>query len=472
LVEANGQAVTKAELMAAAWPGVIVEESNLTVQIATLRKLLGSTPDGHDWIITVPRLGYRMILPSATATNDAAVSVMPSLAVLPFENLSGNSELEYFSDGVVQDIITALSRFKRFAVIARNSSFAFKGRAVDVREIASQLGVRYVLQGSFRWDGEFLRITAQLIDGRTGTQHWAQSYDGTRHEVFDFQERLTESVVAVVEPQIHKAELRHSLRERRGSVATYDLLLRARANLDAESKVENAQASAILEEVMKLEPNNALAIAYAGYALEHAATMGWIVPGPDFQQQCTALARRGLLLAEGDATVMVLCAMTLIFGAKEYDWGMASMQAALDINPNNMLVVIRAGAGHINCGNLDDALMCMQRALRLSPRDPNAFFPLTGIAHVEIVRGNYAEALYWSSKALALNPNFGPTLWITTAANAHLGRMVEARRFLKQLQSVSPDVTIAKLRVANPNKDESRMVAILEGLRLAGLSEA
>ena len=227
----------------------------------------------------------------------------------------------------------------------------------------------------------------------------------------------------------------------------------------------------MLTQALSLEPDYALAIVYCGYALEHAVSMGWREAGPNFRQECISLARRGPHLAGGDATVMTLCGMTLIFAAKEYDWGMAVAKAALEANPNNMFVVMRAGAAHINCGDLDAAMTCFHRTLRLSPRDPDIFFPLTGIAHIHCIRGNQAEAFDYASRALALNPSFGPTLWIITASSAHLGRMEAAHRFLEELLKVAPDVTIAKLKAGNPGKDASRLGLILDGLRLAGLPE-
>ena len=178
LLEADGEAVSKAELMEKAWPGLIVEEGNLTVQIAALRKALGTTEDGNDWIVTVPRVGYRLLQQQSRAPAAIEHPVLPSLAVLPFQNLSGDVEQDYFADGVVEDIITALSRFKSFAVIARNSTFVYKGRAVDVREVAADLGVRCVLEGSVRRGGNRLRITAQLVEGVTNAHLWAHTFDG------------------------------------------------------------------------------------------------------------------------------------------------------------------------------------------------------------------------------------------------------------------------------------------------------
>lgn len=242
LLEHAGHPVSKEALTAAAWPGMIVEDGNLTVQIAALRKALGPAPDGGDWIVTVPRVGYRLIRQHAVVEALAEATVMPSLAVLPFMNLSGDPEQDYFADGVVEDIITALSRFKSFAVIARNSSFAYKGKSVDVRQVASELGVRYVLEGSVRRVANKLRITAKLVDGSHGNSLWAQNFDGDAYDIFDFQDNITASVALLVEPHIQQAEIEHSRRARPQSMAVHDIYLRALQKLETE--VEHDQADA------------------------------------------------------------------------------------------------------------------------------------------------------------------------------------------------------------------------------------
>jgi TolB-like protein len=473
LLKNPGQVRTKAELMDAAWPGTAVEESNLSVQIASLRKLLGPSPNGGEWIATIPRVGYRLIAePEAQPAVHTRVGqpemVVPSLAVLPFQNLSGDPEQDYFADGIVEDIITALSRFKSFAVIARNSSFVYKSRAVDVRQVAEDLGVRYVLEGSVRRAGDRLRISAQLVNGMSGAHLWAQSFDGALDNVFDFQDRITESVATVIEPHIHAAEIERSRLERPGSIAAYDLYLQALPRILSEAASDNAEAYALLMQALALEPDNAVALAFAAWTLEHRTTMGWPPIGPDDKQKCVELAHRGLRYAKGDARVMAHCGMALQ-GGKEYDWGMAVVLSAAEANPNNVMVAAAAGVTHLHLGNIEDALAYLHRLIRLSPRDPFSHVPLTGIAHAQMVLGNYSEALVWAARSLASNPNFDPTYWMLIAANAHLGRMDDAHRFLEQFRKVAPGVTIAKIKAGQPAKDPSRMAAILEGLRLAGL---
>jgi tetratricopeptide (TPR) repeat protein len=356
-------------------------------------------------------------------------------------------------------------------VVARNSSFVYKGRAVDVRQAGKELGVRYVLEGSVRRSGNRLRITAQLVDGVTGAHLWARNFDGALEDVFDFQDRITESVATLVEPRIQAAEIERSRRDRPGRVSTYDIYLQALTKISSESVKDNAEAYELLSEALALEPDNGVFLAHAAWALEHRIGMGWPSIGPDDRQKCADLARRGLEHAAGDAMLMAHCGMSLLLGAKDYDWGMAVVQAAVEANPNNLLIVARAGIANLICGSLEDALTYLHRANRLSSGDPGAHFSLTGIAIVETIRGNYDEALVWATRALASNPNFPPSLWIATAASAHLGRMDEAYRFLENLRRITPGVTIASIKAALHAKDPSRLAAVLDGLRLAGVDE-
>ncbi|WP_209602278.1 winged helix-turn-helix domain-containing tetratricopeptide repeat protein [Sinorhizobium kostiense] len=472
LLEARGEVVSKAYLMERAWPDTIVEESNLTVQIASLRKALGPAPDGREWITTIPRIGYRLVIASPRAAHVAEVMpIKPALAVLPFANLDGDPDQDYFANGVVNDIIIALSRFRSFAVVARQSSFAYKGNFRDVRLVAKELGVSYLLQGSVRRSGSRLRIAAHLVDGDSGIHLWAKSFDGKIGDLLDFQDQITQSVATIVEPHIQAAEIERSRRERSGSVAAYDIYLQALAKISTESEKENAEAYALLMKGLEAEPDNALLLSHAAWALEHRHTMGWPPLGKDDVRQCAALARRGLEHAAGDGMVMAHCGVALLQTAKDYDWAVAVLQSAAEANPNNLMVVVRAGLAHLHCGSLEEALALFQRANRLSPGDRGAHFSLCGIADVHRIRGDYAEAIAWAARALASNPNFEPTLWVLIAANAHLGRMEEAHRFLHDLKRLTPAVTIARIKSGQPAKDPTRTDALLEGLRKAGLEE-
>ena len=470
LAQARGTAVTKADLMEAVWPGLAVEEGNLTVQIAGLRKALGPGPQGQDWIVTVPRVGYRLVLPQPPKP-EVPEPLKPALAVLPFVNLGGDPAQDYFADGVVEDIITALSRFKSFAVIARNSSFTYTGQAVDVRQVGHDLGVRYALEGSIRRAGDRLRISAQLVECENGQHIWAEQFDGATEDVFDFQDRITESVASVAEPHIQKAELERSRRERPGSIAAYDLYLRALPKLLMETAEDNAEAFALLTEALALEPDNPVFLAFASFAIGESIIAGFPHVRSDDRQKCANLSRRGLERAAGDATVIAHCSMGLLHFTKDYDWVMAAILSAVEANPNDLQVVSRVGIAHLHCGNLADSLAYFHRAIRLSPRDPSAHIALTGIAHCHVALGDYPEALLWAARSLALTPNYHCTYWMLIAANAQLGQMDEARKYLGQFRNLAPEATVASIWAGQPQKDPSRCAAILDGLRLAGMAE-
>ena len=466
LAETPGRTVTKEALLARAWPDTIVEEGNLTVQVAALRKALGAD---HDWILTVPRIGYRFAL-AAPPTSEPA-PVIPSLAVLPFANLGAHPGQDWFSDGVVDDIITALSRFRSFAVVARSSSFAYKGRAVDVRQVARELGVRYVLEGSVRRAGDTLRITAQLVDGTTGAHLWAERFDGALTEVFAFQDRITADVAFIIEPQIQMAEIERSRRERPGSIAAYDACLQAIPLINKQTARENAEAYALLTRALAQEPDNPLLLSHAGWALGHRSAMGWPPVGPDDVAACVEFARRALHHAAGDPIVMAHSGLNILQTGRQYDWGMSILESAAQANPNHQRVLVIAAIGHLHCGSLDQALAYFHRATSLSPNAHEAHAAFTGIAHAHVVLGNHAEALVWASRSLAVNTRFDPTYWMLVAANAHLGRMDEARRHLAELRRLEPEVTVASIRAGQCAKDPGRIEPILAGLRLAGMPE-
>jgi TolB-like protein len=471
LLRAQGEPVTKTALMDQGWPGSVVEEGNLTVQIAQLRKLLGTDTEGRDWIVTVPRLGYRLVMPSPPPP-EIRDTPKPALAVMPFANLSGDVAQDYFADGVVEDIITALSKFKSFAVIARNSSFTYKGQAVDVRQIGHELGVRYVLEGSIRRAADRLRISAQLVECEGGKHIWAEQFDGAVNEVFDFQDRITESVATVVEPLIQQAEIDHSRRNRPGSIAAYDLYLRALPKSQLATDTGNAAAVAMMTEALVLEPDNAVYLATAASWISDRTIMGWPPLGPDDRQRCASYVARALSNASQNATVLTHCGNVLLHFLKDYDWAITTIQSAVQANPNDHWTVIHAGVMNLHCGSITDALNWFHRAIRLSPRDPFAFVSLTGISHAHLMLGDLDEALVWATRSLTLNPNYPCTYWMLLAANSLLGRMDEAQRHLAQFQAIVPGVTIARIRDGQPDRHPERIAPMLEGMRLAGLPES
>lgn len=470
LAEAGGAAVTKAELLERAWPDVVVEEGNLAVQVAALRKLLGPAPDGGPWIATVARRGYRLSRLPGTATAETENGrERPAIVVLPFANLGGDAEQAYFADGVGADIVTALSRFHSFSVVARNASFASGGGDGDARQDARHLDVRYVLEGSVRRAGDRLRISAQLAECGSGARLWAATYDGTADELFDFQDRITEGVATAIGPHVQRAEIERSRRERPGSIAAYDVYLRALPKIMAETEADNAEAHRILLEGLAVDPDDGLLNAHAAWVLEHRITMGWPPFAADDRERCFAYARRALESAGRDPAVAVHCAMALIQVAREYEWGMAVLDGALEANPNNLTVVTACGIGHLHCGSVEIALALFHRAQRLSPRDALAHIAFSGAAHVHMLLGDFEAALDSAARALAVNPNFDPAYWVLAAANVRLGRMEAAANAVVALRRIAPGTTVASIRAGQPARYPERMGTVLDGLLAAGL---
>ncbi len=468
LLDAAGQPVTKSALLDAVWPDTTVEEGNLTVQIAGLRKLLGHGPTGQEWIVTLPRVGYRLILPQS-APHDPEAGSRPTLAVLPFSNISGDAGQDYFADGIVEDIIIALSRFRSFAVISRNSSFALRSRSVSAREAGRELGVRYVLEGSVRRFAERFRISAHLVDTETESNLWARNFDGSVADIFDVQDQITASVAAHVAPRIEQAEIERSRRKPPDNLDAYDFYLRALQKHNTYLEADNLEAIALLEQAITLAPNFGQALASAAYGYEHRITMSWPPAGPNDSARAMELSRAALLAAPDDATVLAHAGFVILALGRDYDLGLQTMTRAVEINPNSSLALMNVGVGNIWAGDLDLAMDMFHRAIALSPGQTSG--ALGGVAHVLLCKGRYDEALPWATRALAENPNFEVMHWLVTAALGHLGRTDEAVQALGTLLALTPGITILQIKQSNFARYPSRWSVILDGLRVAGMSE-
>jgi TolB-like protein len=467
LMEAAGGIVKRETLMERAWPGLIVEESNLTVQIAALRKALGTQPDGQEWIATVPRVGYRLTRPSEAPAG--AFDGKPSIAVLPFASFSDDPKQGYFADGMVEDLITALSRFKTFAVAARNSSFVYKDRTYDVRDAARALGVRYALEGSVRRAGPKVRVTAQLIDAENGAHIWAEKFDGLLDDVFDFEDAITENVVGAIEPHIRKAEIERARRKRPESLDAYDLYLQALPLIASVEAHNYSQAIELLERAIALDPGFAPALAHASWA--HAKRLGSgkaPPPGVDDAAACIALSRRALAADSNDATVLAIAGLHLMDVEGERDRGYSIVMRAFALNPNSFLVANFSGFANRRHGNFDDAISCHLRALRFLPGAPEVIWCLTAIAEAHLSAGRFEEALTWALRSHAIYDRLEWTETVLTSAYAHLGRLDEARDASQIVTAARPGLTIANFfgRNKSPGPHDEFLVA---GLVKAGI---
>jgi TolB-like protein/Tfp pilus assembly protein PilF len=466
LAEADGP-LGKDVLLEAGWPGQIVEEGNLAVQISALRKALGTRSDGHEWIVTVPRLGYRLIR-SGDAPTAPEAPRLPTLAVLPFRNVSGDAEQEYFADGVVDELIGTFSRFKSFAVVSRSSSFAFKDQARDVRQTATELGARYVLEGSTRRGGERLRISVQLVDGGSGAQLWAQTFEGAFAELFEFEDRIAAGVAGVMEPQIRRAELDHSRRERPESLAAYDLYLRGAAKFYHYTREGNDAAIPLLEQATAIEPDNGRYLAYLARALHYRTLMGMTPYGPDDVPRCLALAHRAVELAPDDSTVLALCGLAMETIGREYDKALLVTGRAVELNPNDTLALKNAGVCEVISGNPDRAIGLLRRTIAIQPNDVEA---LSGLSGAHRALGDYEAGIAWGEKARAANDRYAATYWHLVACYDALGQLETARQRLHQLLEIVPNLTLRTLAGRIAFRDWTKTQFILDAMRRAGLPE-
>jgi TolB-like protein len=469
LLAADGP-VAKQALMEAGWPGTIVEEGNLTVQIAALRKALGERADGGEWIVTVPRVGYRLVRGEAGAVKAEDPVALPLLAVLPFQNLGGDAAQDYFANGIVEDIITALSRFRSFAVVARNSSFVYKGRAIDVRQVGTELGVQYALEGSVRRAGDRLRVTAQLVETHSGAHLWAQKYDGAVEDLFDMQDRITEGVVGVVEPEIREAEIVRSRRDRPGSLTAYDLFLRGLDLKNRESPEALRAAAELFARAIEIEPNNGVYLINAAWTAQIGLVMGWPESSGEDRVRIARQCHAAIAASPKDGAVLADCGL-LLTHTREYALAGQMVARAIETNPNSAIVMVDAGIYELHCGEIDSAIRYLHRVIALSPNDPEAYRPMTAIAHAHMVLGKFDDALHWAERALTLNRNSSATYWMLIAGNAKLGRMEQAQQYLELFRKVSPGTTIETIRDGQPDKYADRMANIFEGLAMAGLAE-
>jgi TolB-like protein/Tfp pilus assembly protein PilF len=395
----------------------------------------------------------------------------PSIAVLPFANMSNDPEQEYFADGISEDIITALSQIKQWFVVARNSSFAYKGRNVDIREVAKDLGVRYVLEGSVRRGGNRLRITGQLIEADTGTHMWADRFDGDLDDVFALQDKITESVVGAIEPSLRRAEIERSKRKPPENIGAYDLYLRALPHVYAMRPDDNEQALDLLHKAIEIDPNYAPALAYLAWAYEQRLVREWGVYGEDDSGIAVALAHRAIDADRDDAHVMAAAGFVLVMIARDYEQGLQATERAHELNPNIAFVSMLVGVSKLFGGDPTEALIHLDDAIRVSPSDPGAFFFYTCAALAHLFCGRPDEAHDLARKSARMYSDWDTTYWALIPALVQLGRTEEARSTIPKFLELSPSATVSRLRELLPLRNPDYLNIILDGMAVAGLPE-
>jgi len=392
----------------------------------------------------------------------------PSIAVLPFENLSGNPEQEYFADGMVEEIITALSRFRELFVIARNSSFAYKGRAVDVKQVARDLGVRYVLEGSVRKSGNRLRIMAQLIDASAGTHLWADRFEGRLEDIFDLQDRVASTVAGTIGSKLQEAEIERVRRKPTQSFDAYDYYLRGLANVHRLGRRTIDEAVTLFSKAMELDPTFASAYALAAYCRARRVGFGHVADRDGEAAEVERLARRAARLGVDDAMALSAAALALLVASHDFEVSIALVERALMLNPNLRHAWIASGAVRLHNGEPELAIAHFEYAMRLSPFDPFIRTIWMEIAFAHLLAGRYDQSLSASEHGLQ---NTVPDLAVLAASNALAGRMDKARDAMARIRKHAPTLCISTLKVQIPLRRPEDFARFGEGLRLAGLPE-
>jgi TolB-like protein len=476
LLERAAAPVSKEGLIAAAWPGQAIEDSNLTVQIAAIRRIFGNTAGGADWIETLPRRGYRYVGPEVAnypgrdtePPGSLALPDKPSVAVLPFSNVGGDTEQDYFTDGMVDDIITGLSRINWLFVIARNSTFTYKGRAVDVKQVGRELGVRYVLEGSVRRLGGSLRVTGQLIDASTGAHVWAERYDRRSDDIFALQDDIAQSVVGAIAPSVRRAEIDRVKRKRPDSLDAYDLVLRAQPDVDSGMPVQVTRALALLERALVLEPD--YAVAHGNAAMCHHCL--FLRSGLQEITRAASVrhARSAIIHGQDDALALTLAGFSIGMDGHDRAAAFTAMEAALAISPSSALTYILGSVILGWGGEAERAIEWSERGMRLSPFDSWAFAAFDAQAMSHFLCARYDEACRAAYRSVQANPAHSITYVQLAAALAKLGRLEEAKVAAARVLELHPTFRYSR-QFAGVNCAPALANTLGAALRAAGLPE-
>ncbi len=395
----------------------------------------------------------------------------PSIAVLPFDNMSGDPDQEYFADGMVEEITSALSRVRSFFVVARNSSFAFKGKATDAKQVSRQLGVRYVLEGSVRKSGNRVRITAQLIDGANDRHVWADRYDGTLEDIFDLQDQVAESVVGQIEPELRLSEIERSRQKPTTDLNAYDCFLRALPHANAMTREDNEEALRLTSQAIALDPNYASPMGLAAWCYSLRVSHGWVETADAEAHEALRLARAAIEIGRNQPETLWLAGYALGFFGSSPREGIDLIDDALRLNPNAAQALVYGGWLRAYDGDAATAKKHFERAQRLSPLDTNAYRTYSGLGFCCLFLGQIEESVSWATKAIHHNPKFTATHRVLAASLAHAGRVDEAREVVAQLRALVPGLTVTRFGKETRFRYPEYFELLMDGVRKAGLLE-
>ena len=485
LVKNRDRVVSKDDLFASVWGGRIVSESTLTSRINAARKAIGDSGQKQKLIRTIARKGFRFVgdVREATAAvpahadpaeenREAARPALPlpdrpAIAVLPFTNMTDDPAQDYFSDGISEDIITALSKLRWFFVIARNSSFIYKGKSVHLKQIADELGVGYVVEGSVRKAGGRVRITAQLNDVATGSHIWAERYDRDLADVFAVQDEITEAIVAAIEPQLYAAENFRARRKLPDNMDAWDLVMRALSHYWRVTRQDNVVAQALLEKATTIDPNYGQAFGVLATSHTFSAHMGW-----EDMAMVAPIAERAAaaaILADSEDPWAHFALGCVYLFARRFDDSLAEFEWALRLNPNFSMAQGYYGLALAYCGRSEEAATAAQRALRLSPRDPLAAVYCGIASYAQFVSRNYDEAMRLAREGIRQRGDFVGAHRVLAAAAGMAGQNDVAKAALQELRRVQPNISLPWIAKEMPIKQDAEREHYLEGFRRAGM---
>jgi TolB-like protein len=473
LAERPGELISKDELFAAVWPETTVGDAALVTCIQELRSALHDDARQPRYIETLHRRGYRFIGKPAPAKDagDKAPALplpdRPSIAVLPFSNMSDDPDQEHFADGISEDLITGLARIRWLFVIARNSSFVYKNRAVDVKDVSRAVGVRYVLEGSVRRAGNRLRISAQLIDATTGGHHWAEQYDRELGDIFAVQDEITRSVVAAIEPRLLAAEGVRAFSRSADDLGAWELVARAQTYVWRLTREDNEAAREALTRAVAVYPDYVPARSLLAFCLVFAAHNGWIARDEGLKTGREHVLR-AVALDELDQWGQIALGYSSMMERRTEE-SLAAFRRAVSLNPSSAAAHYYLSHGLAFAGRNAEAIAHGEEAIRVSPLDPEMAMFLGGIAVSHYLAGRFQEALRYSSELLRLRPGFQGAQRLRCASLAQLGRLDEARESLAALRREQPELSVEWIRRSVPYQTSELMERFLEGMRKAGL---
>jgi TolB-like protein len=437
-----GEVVSKDRLMEKVWPGRIVEENAIQVHVSTLRKALEAGSDGHSYVVTVPGRGYRLVgidsgldMPAPSGSGEAPPRGT-SVAVLRFANLSGDSSQDYFADGIVEDIITGLSRITGLSVVGSTSSLLFEAGSGDLASIGRKLGCRYLVQGSVRKADNRIRITARLVEADTGVALWAERYDRRFDDIFEVQDAIAMSLIGALEPNLRKVEINRVRRERPNSLDAYDLVLRALSSMRTTMPTGAAEAIPLLEKALELEPDYAAAQAQLARCFQIRFSRN----GLRQSDRTTAVRYARAAMRSDDATALGAAGLVIWFADLDFGAAFEVFDRALSISPSNVVALGNSAFAHAFMGNGKIAQELAQRALEVSPLD--TLIAHMAIAVTELHASRFDEALMAAAHAVEANPSFSVPQVLLTVALVRLGRIEEARSAAERVLSLDPTFTM------------------------------